>query len=192
MSSDKVEYSTIVKDLSPAQTPSLLQRIDRSGIPLLLARLILGGMFIVMGYNKTQDPVTFLKLMRQYDIVSGANWWFLNVNAVFIPWVEMAVGIMLVLGLALRGNALIALSMLVFFTPIVILRALEIQAEQGLAFCGVEFDCGCGAGEVNICFKIAENALLILLALIVMFSGSRKWCFAGDFVKPSRHSSAFA
>ena len=48
-----------------SDSPGLLRRMDRTGVPLLLARLVLGGMFIYMGVDKIQNQVLFLKLIRQ-------------------------------------------------------------------------------------------------------------------------------
>ena len=67
------------------------------------------------------------------------------------------------------------LLMLVPFTVIVLQRALAIQAAQGLPFCAVRFDCGCGAGEVAICFKLVENTLLILLAALIVVARNERW-----------------
>jgi len=51
----------------------------------------------------------------------------------------------------------------------VLRRALELQTGSGLPFCAIKFDCGCGAGEVLICRKLAENVLLTLLSLGLIF-----------------------
>jgi len=55
-------------------------------------------------------------------------------------------------------------TMLVPFTIVVFLRALDIQAAEAKPFCAVKFDCGCGTGEVFICSKLLENALQLLLS----------------------------
>jgi len=47
--------------------PSLLGRADRTGVPLLLARLVLGGMFISMGLAKTGYPELALKKAGVWD-----------------------------------------------------------------------------------------------------------------------------
>lgn len=174
-----------VSDLT-IQTVSPLRRVDATGVPLLIARLLLGGMFVVMGLNKVTDPVNFLKLIRQYNIASDAMPWLLNLTAVLVPWIEILIGVLLILGIAIRGSAVVAFLMLAFFTPIVIQRASEIQAAEQVAFCSVVFDCGCGAGEVNICFKIVENSVLTMLALVALFSSSRRWCLRPHLTGPSQ------
>jgi uncharacterized membrane protein YphA (DoxX/SURF4 family) len=131
------------------------------------ARWVLGALFIYMGLNKALHPVDFLKLVRQYDMVQG--YVLLNLIASLLPWFEVFCGLLLVLGVAVRGAALMLVLMLIPFTVIVIRRALAIQAAGGLPFCAIKFDCGCGTGEVLICRKIAENAVLTLLSFALLF-----------------------
>ena len=140
---------------------------------VVAGRWLLGAMFIYMGLTKVMHPLEFLKLVRQYDIFSG--YLGLNLVAALIPWLELFCGVLLVVGLAVRGTAVVVFIMLIAFTTIVILRASEIYAAGGLPFCAIKFDCGCGSGEVVICRKLAENALLTVLAgsLIVSSSGRR-------------------
>jgi uncharacterized membrane protein YphA (DoxX/SURF4 family) len=129
-----------------------------------LARWLLGGLFLYMGLNKALDPVTFLKLVRQYDLVHGALG--LNFIAVVIPWLEVFCGLLLISGVAVRGAALVTALMLLGFTLIVLRRALILHGQMSppISFCAIAFDCGCGTGPVLICRKLVENVLLFLLA----------------------------
>jgi len=133
----------------------------------LLARWFLGGLFLYMGLSKALHPVEFLKLVRQYDVLH--HHLLLNFVSSTLPWFEIFCGLLLLLGVAVRGAAVMLVAMLIPFTVVVLLRALEIHGAGGLPFCAIKFDCGCGAGEVFICRKLAENVLLTLLssALIV-------------------------
>jgi hypothetical protein len=63
--------------------------------------------------------------------------------------------------------------MLVPFSILVLRRALAIHATQHISFCLIKFDCGCGAGEVLICHKLAENFLLLLVSLLLLFGWDR-------------------
>ena len=127
------------------------------------ARWIVGGLYIWMGLQKAMDPVGFLKLLHQYDVVPTPL--LLNLIAATLPWFEVVCGLLLVLGVAVRGTALLSVAMLVPFTGLVLRRALALHAGGDLPFCAIKFDCGCGAGEVLICRKLAENALLLGLSL---------------------------
>lgn len=132
-----------------------------------LARWILGGFFLYSGIAKTVEPAEFLKLLREYDL--GLPSLALNFVAATLPWFEAFLGSLLILGIAVRGTALITVSLLVPFTLMILRRALEIHGTEALAFCGIRFDCGCGTGEVLICRKLAENTLLILLGTVLTF-----------------------
>lgn len=160
---------------SPASS-SALARVLRGDAALVLARLVLGPTFLIMGQAKIADPVAFLKLVREYDLVPTSMPWLLNVLAVGLPWLEVACGALLLLGVALRGTALTVLGMLVTFTAAIVLRALSIQAADGVAFCSIAFDCGCGSGEVFVCSKIPQNLGLMVLAAVALASRSRRFC----------------
>lgn len=135
---------------------------SRTGRVALIARLVLGGLYIYMGLSKAVQPVEFLKLVRQYELVDTP--FLLNLVAATLPWFEVFCGILLATGMAVRGTALVSLGMLIPFTIVVWRRAIELHAASQLPFCGIRFDCGCGAGEVAICSKLIENGILMLLS----------------------------
>lgn len=128
----------------------------------MLARWVVGGFFVYMGMSKALHPESFLKLVRQYELVG--NPFLLNAIAATLPWFEVFCGLLLLAGIAVRGAALMLVLMLVPFTVVVVHRALGIAAAQGVAFWTVKFDCGCGSGEVLIWKKVLENALFTLLS----------------------------
>lgn len=135
----------------------------------VLARWLMGALFIYMGLSKALHPEGFLNLVHQYDMVRQPL--LLNSIAATLPWFEVFCGLLLLTGVAVRGAALMLVCMLVPFTLIVLKRALAIASAKQLAFCAVKFDCGCGMGEVFICHKLIENSLLFMLALWLLLSG---------------------
>ena len=143
-------------------------------IALVLARWLLGLLFLYMGLQKALLPVEFLKLLRQYDMVQSHL--LLNLIAATLPWFEAFCGLLLVLGVAVRGTAVMLVVMLVPFTAMIALRAVAIHAAGGLPFCAIKFDCGCGGGEVLICGKLIQNTLLTLLAAALACSRNRSLC----------------
>ncbi len=138
-----------------------------------LIRLLLGAHFIWMGWVKAMDPVSFLKLVRQYGMID--NPYLLNTVAAALPWFEICCGLLLLLGIAQRGTALLLLGMLLPFTALVLNRALELAALKHVPFCAISFDCGCGSGEVFICRKLAENAVLILFSALLITGRGHLW-----------------
>lgn len=144
-----------------------------ANIATVLARCVLGALFVYMGLSKALHPVEFLKLVHQYDLVK--NYWLLNAIAAALPWFEVFCGLLLLTGMAVRGTALWLILMLVPFTWIVFQRALSMQAALHIPFCAVKFDCGCGNGEVFICRKLLENLTLLVLSVWLLFAYRRKF-----------------
>ncbi len=155
---------------------NLLRRFDRTGLLLLVVRLVLAATFISMGANKIADPVLFLKSIRLYGLLPDTPGVYLNTTAILIPWLEVVAGTALLLGLNVRGASLGIVIMLSLFTPAILLHTAEIMRETGKAFTEVAFDCGCGTGVEIIWRKTLMNAGLLLLALTALFSGSRRFC----------------
>lgn len=164
--------------------PNLLRRIDGTGIPLLAARVLLGAMFIYTGIEKALAPIDFMKMVREYHMVPEQPALMLNLIAAVLPWLEVFCGVLLIAGVALRGTALLLLVMLIGFTIAVTLRALNIYNTQGLPFCAIKFNCGCGTGEEWICEKVPKNLGLCLLSVMILLSASRRFCLRGDLFRP--------
>jgi len=156
-------------------------------IAAVLARWLLGILFVYMGLSKALHPDQFLKLVRQYDLVSSPL--ILNSIAAALPWFEVFCGLLLLTGIAVRGAALMLAAMLVPFTLVVLKRALAISGAQGLPFCAVKFDCGCGSGEVLICHKLLENGLLLVLSLWLLAGQGRKLAARFTLIKPRPRES---
>ena len=150
-------------------------------VAAVLARWLLGLLFLYMGLNKALHPVEFLKLVRDYEIVQ--NPLLLNSLAAILPWFEVFCGLLLVAGIAVRGSALMLLMMLVPFTLVVLHRALALHAAMAIPFCAVKFDCGCGTGEVFICRKLVENGALILLSGWLLMGRGRAFCAHYSLIK---------
>ena len=140
----------------------------------VLARWLLGAVFLYLGLNKALHPVEFLKMVRQYDLVQSSL--LLNSIGAVLPWFEIFCGLLLLAGVAVRGTAVMLIVMLVPFTALVFRRALALQSALAIPFCAVKFDCGCGTGEVFICRKLLENFLLILFSAWLLAGYGRKLC----------------
>lgn len=149
-------------------------RLGAADLMSIAARWVLGGLFLYMGLSKALHPVEFLKLVRQYDLLH--DHFLLNLVASTLPWFEIFCGLLLLLGVAVRGASVMLVAMLVPFTAVVLQRALAIHEAGGLPFCAIKFDCGCGAGEVYICRKLTENALLTVLSTALIFWRSHRLC----------------
>jgi uncharacterized membrane protein YphA (DoxX/SURF4 family) len=140
----------------------------------LLARIFLGLLFVYLGTAKVIDPVGFLKLVRQFDLLPQPL--LLNAVAGLLPWFEVFCGVLLLAGIRPRGAALVAGLMLFAFTALLAGRAWAIFQAGQIPFCAIRFDCGCGTGEVLICAKLIENTAALLLATVVALRHGRRFC----------------
>lgn len=99
----------------------------------LALRLLLAAVFIIFGWNKAQDPAEMRVAIRAYQLVPE---WSVHPMAAVLPYLEIAAGVLLLLGLATRiGAVLTALMMLAFIFGIAWAIAL-----------GLNIDCGCSGG----------------------------------------------
>lgn len=99
----------------------------------LLARLTLGGVLFVAGYLKVDALDKSQMAVRAYELLPIS---IANFMGVVIPFFEIAVGLLLILGAATRVNAALGgLLMVVFIAAI------------GQAWVrGLSIDCGCFGG----------------------------------------------
>src|SRR6476659_667438 len=113
----------------PETAPRAMNRDRISASLRVFARWILAAAFLYMGMQKVRDPISFLKLVDQYNLTSNSL--ILNVIAAALPWFEVFCGLLLLTGVAVRGTALVVLCMLLPFSIVVFKRALEMASAQG-------------------------------------------------------------
>jgi uncharacterized membrane protein YphA (DoxX/SURF4 family) len=104
----------------------------------LLARFGLAAIFLISGGLKAADPRQTVVSVRAYDLFPESLVTFI---AATLPYLEIALGVLLVLGLATRLAAVLGAVMLVLFIAGVISAAVR----------GLSIDCGCfgGGGPVE-------------------------------------------
>lgn len=99
----------------------------------LLARLGLAVVWLFSGWAKASDPAQFVVAVRAYDLLSED---LVRPVAYTLPFIEIALGLLLVIGLGVRVTAI--LSVLVF---LVLMGAIISSWARGLSI-----DCGCFGG----------------------------------------------
>ena len=128
------------------------------------SRILLAFVFIYSGYTKLRSPLQFASAIEGYDLIPSALVLYV---ADSLPWIEVALGLLLLVGLKIRYIAAGAAALLGFFIVI-----LAITYSRG-----IEANCGCfGVGERISPLTIARDALFILPALFLAFEpwiGSR-------------------
>lgn len=103
----------------------------------LLARLGLAAVWLISGIIKAVDPRTTVVAVRAYQIFPES---LVGIIAGILPFLEIALGVLLVVGLATRLTAVLSAVVLVAFIAGVISAAAR----------GLSIDCGCfgGGGDV--------------------------------------------
>jgi putative oxidoreductase len=129
----------------------------------LPARFYLGWVFIIACLHKIAQPGSFAMDIATYDILPLG---LINIMALSLPWIELAVGIMIVLGLRTRAAALVIAGMMVMFT-VAILMALAK---------GLDMSCGCFASQaaqdddpISYLTVLRDSAWLLLALYVVFF-----------------------
>lgn len=129
---------------------------------LIASAWLLAAIFLFSAFGKLRDRRAFVSIVLDYHILP--KHWARRFAAV-LPWLEMAVGLMLLLGLSTRIAA--ALSGLLLLTFIV---AMGVNLRRGRK------DLNCGCAGVRHHRKISgklilRNTLLVLLSAQVMLWG---------------------
>ncbi len=142
----------------------------------LVARVLLGAVFVLLAWKKIENPVGFLKAVREYHLVPDDRPTVLNAIAALLPWAELTWGLLLLAGIFVRGAALVAGVSLVAFTAAIASRGMDLHSTLGGSFCAVAFDCGCGTGVENVCTKLWQNVGLISLSIWLVVVETRFLC----------------
>ena len=100
----------------------------------LACRLVVAGLFIYASHDKVWDPAPFAESMARYEMLPL---WAVNPASVLMAWLELWVGVLLLVGWWLRPAALWASGLLALFTGLMVYAGLM----------GVGYDCGCFPGQ---------------------------------------------
>ena len=128
--------------------------------------------FVAAALPKIADPPAFAHMIYNYRMVPGA---FVNALALVMPWIELVVGILLIVGAWRREAALVAALLLLVF-----LVAIGWNLARGHAV-----DCGCfdvrSAGKTpeqmlsDMKWVLLRDVGLLLLAAQVLVASSPRF-----------------
>ncbi len=122
----------------------------------LLVRLALAALFLYSGLAKVARQQEFYHTLLGYQILSG---WLSSLVALYLPWLEVATGLLLLIGYRTRQAAVVAGVLLVVFSGVIasaMARGITLE------------DCGCfpGSGPPGP-LSLARNALFLLGCVLV-------------------------
>ena len=125
------------------------------GIIHWISRLGLAGIFLYSGYVKLQSPLQFAVALTGYQLLPAS---LIFPVAKYFPWLEIALGLLLLIGWKMRFWGIAASALILFFITIITITY----------FRGIEADCGCfGSGEKISAFTIVRDSLFFLPALFL-------------------------
>lgn len=130
----------------------------------LLARVLLAVVFVWAAWHKVVEPAEFALTIATYQILPLA---LVNLQAIGLPWVELLVGLALLVGLWTRESALVTVGMNVMFIVAILITLYR----------GEEIMCGCFASAEaghQIDWSLAARDFGLLLAgLYLVWVGPR-------------------
>ena len=135
----------------------------------LIARLILGGVLFLAGYLKVDEPDKSQMAVRAYEMLPIS---IANLLGLVLPFVEVAIGALLILGSLTRLMAALG-----GFTMVIFIIAIAQAWARGL-----NIDCGCfgggGAvepGQTKYLQEILRDIGLVFLAAYLIRYPSTKF-----------------
>jgi len=128
----------------------------------ILARLVLGGIFIYASLDKIAQPLEFAKIIKNYHVLPD---FLITLPAMILPWLELFAGFLLLSGLWTRSAASLLSVLLLAF-----ILALGVNAVRG-----IDVSCGCFSTSANdtenAWVLIGRDLLILLPGLLIIFFG---------------------
>ena len=130
---------------------------------MLAARVVLGAVFVYAAYVKLRDPWQLFAMSIDSYRILPLN--LVEIAARVIPWMELALGVLLIAGIWLQvSGSIVSLLLLTFF-------ALMVRAYAQ----GMEISCGCfGPGEIISWWTLLRDGSMLAGALLLTWSAFQR------------------
>ena len=132
---------------------------------MILARLVLGAVFILSSWGKLHYPRIFAESLLAYQVVPES---LVTLVAVILPWLELLAGLSMIAGFRSRASAVVLGGLSVLFMVVV----------SSVVWKGLDISCGCfvGVDWMTVNWKhIILNGVLALFAGLVFCKGPGAW-----------------
>lgn len=124
------------------------------------ARLILGVIFVYASYDKILRPEAFAQVVYNYQIIPDV---FINLTAIFLPWLEMLMGVFLIVGFWMPGTVMWCNILLVLYIGVLWFSLAR----------GIDVNCGCfpttETSSISIKTILWDVAFLALSVYLLFF-----------------------
>jgi putative oxidoreductase len=120
-------------------------------LSLVFVRIALGALFVFAGATKVYDPGAFAIEIQRYNLIP---WLPGALASVYLPWLEILAGMLLVLKRFERGALFLITCLLLVFS----------FALASATFRGLSIDCGCfgkAFTATGTIFPLVRNILLL-------------------------------
>jgi len=119
---------------------------------VVICRILVGSLFLVAGGHKLVGNVSYASII---ELVVGAGT-LAGVLIALLPIIEIAIGLLLLVGISQRQSFVSAIVLLATFTIALVYSSDAIPGA----------DCGCGLPlEASVSVAIVRNLVLILVAI---------------------------
>jgi uncharacterized membrane protein YphA (DoxX/SURF4 family) len=149
---------------------------------LILARLLVGGTFLLAGATKVRAPAGFADSVRAYHLLPAH---FVLPFATGLPWLELLVAAYLLVGFMTRIGAALSIAMLAMF---------EYALIYSLATGNIHHACGCfgskdsnpilafiAGGNTVTLWDVIRDAILAVLAALIVWWGAGRFSIDAQF-----------
>jgi uncharacterized membrane protein YphA (DoxX/SURF4 family) len=141
----------------------------------VVARLVVGGVWLVAGLLKLPDPAANVRAVRAYELLPET---LVPIVGYALPVLEVLVGVCLLVGVLVRANAALSVALLVAF----IVGIASAWAR------GLSIECGCfggGGGPAQDAaeqypWELARDAVLLALAGWLVWRPRTPWALDNE------------
>jgi len=143
---------------APDHGPEKRRRWYQAKALAVVVRLTLGIVFIYASVDKILYPAAFAEAIYNYKIIPDM---FINLTAIILPWLELVLGLFLIVGLWLPNATFLCILLLLPF-----LGALLFNVARGL-----NIYCGCFSTNTEVVsgasmvWYLLRDGVFLLLAL---------------------------
>lgn len=137
-----------------------MEKVSYRQLLILVFRMVLTGTFVMAALPKIKDPVAFATSINAFHVVGPAlaDW-----IALFLPWLELILGIGILLPQIRSASGILIAALLVIF--------IGLHASAWMR--GLEISCGCFGAEsleepTNYLWLITRNTLLLIASILVI------------------------
>ena len=133
----------------------------RQRVIILVARLFLGGVFVFASIDKILHPAAFAEAVYNYQVLPDS---LINLAAIVLPWLELVLGSLLIIGVWLPGSVIVSNLLLLTFIGVLIYNTSR----------GLDIHCGCfstePSGDPLSIWTIARDAFFLVPAVYLLFA----------------------